>query len=357
VHDTLSRAGKITLNQEIISTASIDFGVSVSPDPELESERRHLQVPMALHGVRIDKCLAELMPEFSRSYVQQLMHQGDVCLDDKVLSKPAAKVRFGQQLWVTLNPTDQAQSFKAENIFLSIVHEDDDLLVLNKPAGLVVHPAAGNWSGTLMNGLLHHHAGAFDLPRAGIVHRLDKDTSGLMLVGKTRLSMEALTRMIAKREVHRFYLAIAEKVWLREGTVTVDKPLGRDPGNRLRMAVLPPEASNAKLARTQFRALDRKDSLVLLGCKLFTGRTHQIRVHLSHLGHPILGDLIYGGHLQHGITRQSLHATRLDFVHPVSGKPMSFTIPLPQDMATVLDSQGLNYNDASLGPDFFAHSN
>lgn len=325
---------------------------------ELESERTSVQVSTAQHGGRIDKCLAELMPAFSRSYLQQLMQQGDVTCRGQVAQKPSAKVRAGDWIEVVLRPTDQARSFTAEALDLAIVHEDDALLVLNKRAGMVVHPAAGNWSGTVMNGLLHHHAGAADLPRAGIVHRLDKDTSGLMVVAKTRVVMEALVRLIAQREVSRFYLAIAEKPWRRPGVWTVADAIGRDPGNRLRMAVLPATASGAKPAKTQFRAVAVQNglSLSLVACKLFTGRTHQIRVHLAHRGHPILGDQVYGGNLQQGMGRQALHATRLEFDHPVTGQRLSFLAPLPEDMAQVLAANGLHYNPSLLGPHTFVDS-
>lgn len=326
--------------------------ISTDPDTsalDLEAEQRHFLVSPDWHGQRVDKCLAGLLGEFSRSYLQQLMQQGDVTLNEQVLTKASAKVRAGDHICVSLRPTDQAQAFKAEAIGLDIVHEDDDLLVINKPAGLVVHPAAGHWSGTLMNGLLHHHGGAQMLPRAGIVHRLDKDTSGLMVVAKTRTVMEALVRQIAARDIHRYYLAIAEKVWSHLGVVSVTESLGRDPANRLRMAVLARDASTAKPARTLFKPVATNGDVSLVACKLYTGRTHQIRVHLAWYGHPILGDLVYGGHVRLGMTRQALHATRLEFVHPVTGQGMGFEAPLPADMVKVLQDQSLHYNTASLG--------
>jgi 23S rRNA pseudouridine1911/1915/1917 synthase len=277
------------------------------------------------------------------------MQQGDVAVNERVVTKSSAKVRVGDHLRVSLRPTDQAQAFKAEPIALDVVHEDGDLLVINKPAGLVVHPAAGHWSGTLMNGLLHHHAGAHLLPRAGIVHRLDKDTSGLMVVAKTRTVMESLVRQIAARDVHRYYLAITEKAWSHLGVVSVTESLGRDPVNRLRMAVLPRDASVAKPARTLFKPVATNGDLSLVACKLYTGRTHQIRVHLAWYGHPILGDLVYGGRVRLGMQRQALHATRLELVHPGSGAGMVFEAPLPTDMENVLQDQSLHYNTASLG--------
>ncbi len=331
------------MKSEIISTdpdaAALDFG----------GEHRLLQVTSEVHGQRLDKCLASLMGEFSRSYLQQLLHQGDVVLNGAVMAKASTKVNLGDCINVTIKPTEQAQAFKPEPLALDIVYEDPDLLVINKPAGLVVHPAAGNWSGTLMNGVLHHHSGAQMLPRAGIVHRLDKDTSGLMVVGKSRVAMEALVRQIAARTVHRYYFAITEKPWIHQGVVSVSEPLGRDPTNRLRMAVLPRDAASAKAARTLVRPVAAGESLTLVACKLFTGRTHQIRVHLAWSGHPILGDLVYGGRLAYGMNRQALHAARLEFIHPVSGLALRFEATLPQDMQDAVEAHALHYNMVSLG--------
>lgn len=330
--------------------------MAVSMEMELDVEQRCVHVLLSQHGIRLDKCLADLIPEFSRTYLQQLMAQGDVILEGVTATKPSLKVKAGQRIDVTLSPTDQASSFKPEPIDLNVVYEDADMLVLNKPAGMVVHPAAGNWSGTIMNGLLHHHRGASDLPRAGIVHRLDKDTSGLMVVGKTRLAVEALSRMIAAREVHRFYLAIAEKTWAKTGVMTVDEPLGRDPHNRLRMSVQPRHAASAKAAKTQFRSVAPLAGMSLIACKLFTGRTHQIRVHLSWIGHPILGDAVYGGHSLEGMSRQALHATRLELLHPVSGRSLVFLAPVPRDMEKILEGHGVTYNIESLGVNTFSPS-
>jgi 23S rRNA pseudouridine1911/1915/1917 synthase len=222
------------------------------------------------------------------------------------------------------------------------------LLVINKPAGLVVHPAPGNWSGTLMNGLLGFDARAFDLPRAGIVHRLDKDTSGLMVVARTRLVMDALVHAIADREVKRQYLALAHGRWLGEGTREIDLPIGRDPGNRLRMAVVNLSTQSGKLARTDVDLVVNGTSGCLVRCTLHTGRTHQIRVHLSAIGHPLVADLVYGGALAAGMDRQALHAFRLAFAHPVTGKPLTFESALPSDFAQALSQWGLQYNTAHI---------
>jgi 23S rRNA pseudouridine1911/1915/1917 synthase len=210
---------------------------------------------------------------------------------------------------------------------LAIVHEDDQLLVVDKPAGLVVHPAAGNWSGTLLNGLLAHHRGAALLPRAGIVHRLDKDTSGLMVVAKTLPAMTVLVRAIAAREVQRIYLALAHGVpsWRQ---LSIDAPIGRDPTARIRMAVV----DGGKPARTDVECLRRGAEACALRCILHTGRTHQIRVHLASRGHPLVGDVLYGGRPAFGLLRQALHATRLSFAHPSDGRIVAFESPLPPDL-------------------------
>jgi 23S rRNA pseudouridine1911/1915/1917 synthase len=219
---------------------------------------------------------------------------------------------------------------------LAVVHEDEHLLVIDKPAGLVVHPAPGHWSGTLLNGLLAHHEAARSLPRAGIVHRLDKDTSGLMVVAKTRSAMDALVAAIAERQVRREYLALAHKRWQGPQTVQVDQPLGRDPRLRTRMAVVDLQRHSGKTARTDVRLLGNSDSACWVHCQLHTGRTHQIRVHMQHLGHPLLADELYGGRPMAGLQRQALHAWRLSLQHPVSGQAWTWQRTPPPDMACAL---------------------
>ncbi|MES2842082.1 MAG: RluA family pseudouridine synthase [Pseudomonadota bacterium] len=312
-----------------------------------EIEKRLCAVPVGMHGWRIDRALAQLIPEFSRSYLQQLMADGAVELRGLAQTKPSARIAAGDQLHVELRPTQQAQAFVPESMALDVVFEDADLLVIHKPAGLVVHPAAGNWSGTLLNGLLAHHKGAASLPRAGIVHRLDKDTSGLMLVGKSRQAMDALVRAIAAREVSRQYLALAHGRWKGLSDQHVDQPIGRDVRNRLRMAVVRVEGGSSKTAQTTFRLLDTCDQASLVACKLHTGRTHQIRVHMAWLGHPLVGDTLYGGRALWGMGRQSLHAARLELKHPISGQPLLFRSAPPADMLQAVESSGLHYNAQS----------
>ena len=299
-----------------------------------------------LHGQRLDRALVLLVPEFSRSYLQQLIEAGAVRIAGAVVRKPAAKVRAGDSGAIELRPTPQSQAFLPEDIPLQVVHEDEHLLVIDKPAGLVVHPAPGNWSGTLLNALLHRDAGARTLPRAGIVHRLDKDTSGLMLVARTRPAMDALVAMIGAREVARQYLALAHRGWEGPARRRIDAPIGRDPRNRLRMAVVDPQRHPGKPAATVVDLLDSLPQGCALRCTLETGRTHQIRVHLAHAGHPLLADTLYGGAPGGGLARQALHAFRLALRHPVTGAALVFHAAPPADLRQAWAAWGLRYNEA-----------
>lgn len=314
-----------------------DAEVSV-PEPADEAvdetagvETRQFQVEAEAHGLRLDKWLASRVPEFSRSHLQHLIAEGQVRSGAQALASASRKVAAGQVIDVTLLPTAQSSAFRPEPIALDIRFEDAALLIVHKPAGLVVHPAAGNWSGTLLNGLLAHHAGAAALPRAGIVHRLDKDTSGLMVVARTLAAQTALVRAIAAREVRREYLALVHGRPDAE-TFSVEAPIGRDPVARVRMAVV----AGAKPARTDVTVLATAvvdgQTVSAVRCRLHTGRTHQIRVHLAHRGHPLLGDTLYGGRALLGVMRQALHATRLGLVHPDTGQALLFEAPVPVDL-------------------------
>ena len=298
------------------------------------------------HGERLDRALAALVPEFSRSYLQQLIEAGAVRLGAACVRKAAHKVRAGERGEVELRPTPQSQAFRPEVIELRVVFEDEHLRVIDKPAGLVVHPAPGNWSGTLLNALLARDAQAAHLPRAGIVHRLDKDTSGLMVVARTRAAMDRLVAMIAARDVSRQYLALAHRPWEGAATRHVDAPIGRDPRNRLRMAVVDLQRHPGKPASTTFELLANTQNGCWVRATLQTGRTHQIRVHMAHIGHPLVADELYGGAPAAGMTRQALHAYRLAFAHPATGEAMVFRAPPPTDLREALRAWSLRYNES-----------
>ena len=305
------------------------LGTEIGVEPDSEAvERRETVVSDGLHGQRLDKAVVSTAPEFSRTHLQTLIERGFVKIDDEVVTQSARKVIAGSQLRITLIATAESRAFRAEPLPIDVVYEDDDLLVVDKAAGMVVHPAAGNWSGTLLNALLSRHANAARLPRAGIVHRLDKDTSGLMVVGKTLPSITALSRAIAARVVHREYLAIVEGE-VRDDAFEIDAPIARDPRSRVRMAVV----TAGKPARTHVQSIARHAGFSAIRCTLHTGRTHQIRLHLASRGHPLLGDGLYGGKPAMGMTRQALHATRLAFAHPLDGTPLAFERGPPADLA------------------------
>ena len=281
-------------------------------------------------GLRLDQALAKLMPEQSRSRLAKLIEEGHVRVDGETCGV-RRKVKSGETVEVALVPRPAEEGFRAEEIPLAIVHEDDDLLVIDKPPGLVVHPGSGNWAGTMLNALLHHAPGAEHLPRAGIVHRLDKDTSGLLVVAKNEATQLALVRQLQARTVKRTYLALARGRIDKPGTV--DAPIGRHPVQRTRMAVV----ASGKPAVTHFRVLEKFPGHTLLECRLETGRTHQIRVHLASLGHPLEGDAVYAGRGPRIFGRQALHAWKLAFVHPGSGKEVAFESGMPGDLRTLLE--------------------
>ncbi len=330
----------------IISSGHDNEDLEDRSDTESELELRPLFIGSHLHGLRFDQALVELVPEFSRSYLQQLIQRGAVTLDRLSACKASTRVRAGDCGSIELRPTPQSQAFKAEAMALDIVYEDEHLLIINKPAGLVVHPAPGNWSGTLLNGLLAFDAKAVNMPRAGIVHRLDKDTSGLMVVARTRQVMDALIRAIAARDVGRQYLAIAHHRWVGSDSRRVDLPIGRDPRNRLRMAVVDLAKNAGKEACTDIELLQNGDQGCLVRCTLHTGRTHQIRVHMAAIGHPLVADELYGGAAAADLQRQALHAFRLALVHPVTQQAMVFRAELPHDLSLALSLWGLSYNCA-----------
>lgn len=308
-----------------------------------EKFSREGRIAVELAGSRLDQAASQLFPEFSRARLQQWITAGSLLLDGRQ-ARPKDRVNGGESLTLeaTLLPE---QDWGAEDIPLDIVFEDADLLVLNKPAGLVVHPAAGNRNGTLLNALLYHEPGLALLPRAGIVHRLDKDTSGLMVVAKTLSAHAGLVEAMQQREITREYLALVVGTLTAGGTV--DAPLGRHPVHRTRRAVV--KGTLGKAAVSHYRLAERFRAHTLLNVRLETGRTHQIRVHMAHIAHPLVGDPAYGGRLRipracsnelrealQGFGRQALHAVRLGLVHPESGEWLSWERPVPADMTALL---------------------
>ena len=300
-------------------------------------EGQEREVPTECAGMRLDQALARMFPEHSRSRLAAWVKQGQVKLDHAAVDTKR-KVWGGERVTLAALPEPREKPLQAEAIALAIVHEDEALLVLNKPAGLVVHPGSGNWQGTLLNGLLHHHPPLAAIPRAGIVHRLDKDTSGLLVVAKTLEAQTDLVRQLQARTVKRQYLALAHGAVTRDGSV--DAPIGRHQTQRTRMAV----SEHGRAARTHYRVLERYAQATLLECSLDTGRTHQIRVHLQSIGHPLVGDPVYRAGRGAAVgplanfKRQALHAYRLGLVHPVSGAAMQWEAPLPEDMRALFEA-------------------
>ncbi len=306
-----------------------------------EQIQRSARVPDADAGRRLDQVLADLFPEFSRSRLQQWVKAGEVLLNGQVV---AARYKVAGGETIEIGAELRAESeVRPQDIALDIRFEDEHLLVINKPAGLVVHPAAGNPDGTLQNALLHYDAGLASLPRAGIVHRLDKDTSGLMVVARNLAAHKSLVAQLQARTVHREYLALVQGEVTAGGSI--DAPIGRHPRDRLRMAVV----TSGKPAVTHYRVQERFAAYTLLVARLETGRTHQIRVHMAYIHHPLVGDPLYGGRLRLpraaserlraalvGFRRQALHARRLELRHPASGQTLGWEAEMPSDFAWLL---------------------
>jgi 23S rRNA pseudouridine1911/1915/1917 synthase len=297
-------------------------------------ERQSLTIPSACAGLRLDAALARLFPEHSRSRLQSWMKEGRVTVDGTV-ADGKRKVLGGEIVQLEAAGARDDSAAMAENIALAVQFEDEQLLVIDKPAGLVVHPGCGNWSGTMMNALLHHAPDLGSVPRAGIVHRLDKDTSGLLVVAKTLAAQTNLVRQLQARTVNRQYLALVHGAVFGDGDV--DAPIGRHPVQRTKMAVVP----QGREARTHYSVRERFAAATLLECRLETGRTHQIRVHMASIGHPLVGDPVYGKRKSSdprldGFARQALHAWRLSLLHPGNGMVVSWESPLPADFASLL---------------------
>ncbi|AYZ65370.1 RluA family pseudouridine synthase [Burkholderia multivorans] len=345
-----------SLDDDLVGDALPSSGASSAT---ADDAPRVVEVPPSLAGERLDKALAQLFPEFSRSRLQSWIDAQRVRVDGAP-AKIRQPVPLGATIELVPDLLPEQLAFTPEPVPLDIVYEDDALVVINKPAGLVVHPAAGNWSGTILNGLLHRYGdAAAGLPRAGIVHRLDKETSGLMVVARTLAAQTDLVRQLQARTVKRRYFALVWGTMPDEGTI--DAPIGRDPRERTRMAVV--TGASGKPARTHFRTVDtclwQRQPVSAIQCDLETGRTHQIRVHCAHAGHPLLGDPVYGRvrgkrsvtPLPDGFARQALHAWRLGLVHPVSGRTMQWRCPLPDDMNALVAALGFGQDEGEFDDD------
>lgn len=308
------------------------------------------RVPDELAGMRLDQCLAEMFPDYSRSKLQTWIKAERITIDGKILR--GREKLDGGELVVLDAEAEVVLTSDPEDIPLDIVYEDDSLLIINKPAGLVVHPAAGHWQGTLVNALLNHEPGLNVLPRAGIVHRLDKDTSGLLMIAKTLPAHTSLVEQLQERSITREYLALV-KGWMTAGG-TVDEPIGRHPTDRKRNAV----RRDGKEAITHYRLEQRFKRHTLIRVKLETGRTHQIRVHMSHIHYPLVGDPVYGGRFQmpadcnpalaealRAFKRQALHAARLGLEHPETGEYCEWEQEMPEDMQNLIDLLAANELD------------
>ncbi|MGF1545890.1 MAG: 23S rRNA pseudouridine(1911/1915/1917) synthase RluD [Thiotrichales bacterium] len=309
-----------------------------------DGDLAQLEVPPEQAGQRLDQALAALVPAYSRARLQRWIKQGAITVDGAV-RRCKDKLAGGELVELDLPEDERLDDFTPEPIALEVVHEDAAIVVINKPAGLVVHPAAGNWSGTLLNGLLWRYPELSAVPRAGIVHRLDKDTTGLLVVARTLMAHKRLVAALEARTVSRTYAALVEGQMVAGGTVVA--PLGRHPGDRKRMAVV----QGGKDAVTHYRVAARYAAHTLLEVQLETGRTHQIRVHMAHVRHPVVGDPVYPGRLRlpkqadakllaalQGFRRQALHATRLAFEHPESRCAVSWEVALPEDFARLLQA-------------------
>ncbi len=300
-----------------------------------------------MHGKRLDAVIAALDDGYSRSTIGDYIKSGMVSIDGVCVKKPSVKVSVGQEICIEL-PKEEVIDALPENIPLDIIYKDEDLIVINKPIGLVVHPGAGIHSGTVMNAVLYHFPQTATLDRAGIVHRLDKDTSGLMVIALSKYAQIKLVRMISRHEVVREYEAVCEGLVTAGGTI--DKPIERDPHNRLRMAVVP--EGNGRDAITHYRVMEHFRVHTLLRLRLETGRTHQIRVHMASVGHPLFGDNVYGQkrlkilkgaseeliNILREYRHQALHAVHIEFIHPISGKPIILDAPLPDDFSHLIET-------------------
>lgn len=291
-----------------------------------------LSIPNELAGKRLDQALSQLLADYSRARIQEWIHEGSVLIDGKEW-KPKDKVKGDEQVIIDVALEPEGE-WLPQDIPVDVIYEDEDIIVVNKPVGLVVHPGAGVPDGTLVNALLYYDINLQKLPRAGIVHRLDKDTSGLLVIARSIRAHTSLIEQLQSKSMQREYDAIANGKIMSDGTV--EASIGRNPKNRLKMAVV----NGGKPAVTHYKVKEKFEKYTYVHCQLETGRTHQIRVHMAHIGHPLLGDATYGiksDKLKQKLRRQALHAAQLTLVHPGTGVTMTFKAPLPEDIQAILE--------------------
>jgi len=298
-----------------------------------------LEIVEGQSGERLDKALATLMPEHSRGRLQQWIEAGHVSVNEQPCMRVRQIVAAGDRIAVAVQASEQSLAFEPQDVGFEVLADSEQWLVINKQAGLVVHPGAGNWHGTLLNGLLYRYPSLASVARAGIVHRLDKDTTGLMVVAKTETAQTHLVRQLQDRSVKRQYVALAHG-WLKSGDLTIDRPIGRDPRVPVRMSVKGTGATRPSVTLVHRLANGTLDGQPVsqIQCQLQTGRTHQIRVHLASIGHPLVGDTLYGGKPLSAVSRQMLHAQSLAFVDPATGEIVAFERAMPADMQVAFDA-------------------
>ena len=326
--------------------SNLEFGILNKMTQQITLQT---EVTSDLLGARLDQALAQLFPDYSRSRIKVWIENDQVTVNGKIVNKAREKVFGGEYIEIQAEMEDEVR-FEPENIPLNIVYEDDDILVINKPKDLVVHPGAGNPNGTILNALLYHYPSIVEVPRAGIVHRLDKDTTGLMVVAKTVPAQTHLVTALQKRQITREYEAVASGIMTQGGKV--DEPMARHPTKRTAMAVHP----MGKTAVTHYRIMERFRNYTRLRLRLETGRTHQIRVHMAHIAHPLLGDQLYGGRprppkgaseeflsVLRNFKRQALHAAMLRLNHPITDELMEWHAPLPEDFIELLEALKADY--------------
>lgn len=344
IDDTITPSATFNNEKSLMLPMKSDFQINITDI--VDGDSIVFTIPNSYIGVRTDVALAEIIADLSRSKLTNWMKDGYILINQKV-AKPKEKIIGGEEIAITPPFSEEKLAFQPENIPLNVIFQDEHVIVINKPAGLTVHPGAGNWTGTLLNALLYHYPELANIPRAGIVHRLDKDTTGLMVVARSLLAQISLVQQLQERSVSRIYRAFVEGYPYKEGIIR--KNIGRDPHNRIKMAALD---FGGKEAITRYRVLHQFDKIAYIECKLETGRTHQIRVHMKDKGFPLIADPVYGSKKINyapevvmaieDLNRQALHALKLSFTHPVTQETLHFASKLPTDMKQLLSALSFN---------------